>query len=774
MNPNLIKANLEQINSITLPTPAESVKEIRAEIGDLEISVITDKVVIQGVIHQQIFFVDLTGIVKHFSEDVRFSTFVDVAGALPEMNAQVDVVIEHIKSELSFSGLQLTQKIILLISAKVVDQVQFRINLNSLGPLANLEEVVGENIKQELVVSEINLPVPAIKIDDIVAEIQITDVEVITDKVIVQGIIHQQVFFIDGDNIGRHLAEDVSFSTFLDLPGAIPGDNVQVNSTIELNKRELNQIPGDLLLEETIIGIFVKVHRTVQLNIDIGAGPLIELPFIIGENVKQDLVVSNLCLKNPALKVKEIEISFRDLKSIVIPDKVIVQGIIHKQIFYVDQDNLERHQSEEVPFSNFLDVPGAVPSNDVDFLPVVLDIIFQLNRDNSLEQKVVLQYKVIVTESLETNLVPGSGPLIKVEEVIGENTKQILIERLLAVEPELPLTITGEVIQMTTESEKMSQKLFNHTSCLPVKALKVKSITPYLRDIEVNLLKAQVFISGKLAIQTIFIDLNDVVRNITELVPFEFLLELAGDRSLNDLEEEIDVEIENLSFTLLADQVTVEQIVVFKFTLDPVYIEQLQIITDVQGLERSPKYLQRKAEVVIVPKTPLGESPGVEKFGSQRIESTVDLDPPAWEISDIVASISAFSAEAENGGVRFTGMIDKEVSYLTETGQKRTITEEVPFNLFYENQTVKPDFSITNVQGQIIDIQPILNSTGTHLEQVILLTWEFNVTVEKIISIVTDLSDPRLGKVTKQIVDLALPGEQNPKPTEVVTAIENL
>lgn len=774
MNPNLIRANLERIDGINLPFPAEKIKEIRAEIQDLEISLICDKVIVQGIIHQQIFIVDLTGIVKHFSEDKKFSTFVDVVGALPEMQAQVDVVIEHIKSELSSDGTQLTQKILLEIFAKVVDEVQFNINLNALGPLANVFQVVGENTKQELVVNETELQVPAIKIDELVAEIQITDVEVITDKVIVQGIVHQQIFYVDDDNIGRHLAADVAFSTFLDVPGALPDDNVQVNSTIDLIKRELKQIPGPILQQEIVLEIFAKVHRTVQLNIDIGQGPLIKLPFIIGENVKQDLVVSDLCLDNPAIKVKEIELSFSDLNTVVMTDKVIVQGLIHKQIFYVDQDNLERHQSEDVPFSNFLDVPGAVSGNSVDFRPDILDIIFQLDSHNVLHQKVVLEHSVVVTELLQTNVVPGAGPLIKVEEVIGENTKQILIERFLPKRPRLPITIASEVIQITSESEKMQQKLLNNTSLLPVKAQNIKTINPFLRDVEMEFLKDQILISGELAIQTIFVDFKAVVRNITEIVPFEFLLEFAGGGSSNTVVEDLEIEIENLSFTLLADQETVEQTIVFKFTLEPVQIEELQVITDVTGPEMVKKSLRAEADVLILPLVSRGEKPGFVKFGPLAIKSAVDLKPPALEITDILASISEFSAQAEAGGVRFSGLINKEVIYFTETRLERTITEEVPFDVFYENKTIKPEFIIPEAFGQILDIQPVLNSQGTLLEQVILLTIEFKVTVKKVISILTDISDPRVGKIEKQVVSLNLLGNANPQPVEVVSAIEIL
>lgn len=766
---------VEQVGGLPLPVQAEKIKEIRAEVRNLTVEVIRDKVIIQGILHKQIFFVDINGVVRHIPEDVPFSTFIDVPGALPGMQAQVKVVIEHIKAELTANGREVIQKVILQIFVKVVDEVQLTVALNPAGPLVKAEEVVGENVKQELVTNEVELPISAIKIDDIHAEIRITDTEVIRDKVIVQGIIHKQIFFVDVNNVERHIAEDIPFSTFLDVPGAMPGDNVQVNAVIELVKRELATIPGTLLRQEVVFEIFVKVHRTVQINIAIGTGPLIKIPFVIGENTKQDLIVNDILLDVPAIKIKEIQASLRDLKTVAIRDKVILQGILHKQIFYVDTNNIERHQAEDIPFSNFIDIPGTEPEHQVDFNPVIEGVIHELRPGNILHQKVAIQYFVKVTELQQVNIVPGNGPLIKVEEVIGENTRQILVERRFPIRPPVaPIRISRETIRVVTGAQQAVQKILNNCFNLPFKAIKIKSIVPTIRNVEIEVLTNQILVSGEIVKNITYVDTDNVVRNLTEVVPFEFLLEAPGiDPGFNV--RDLKIEVENLSFRLCSDGCSVEQTIVLKFIINSEQAEQIQVVTDVVGPGVTTQRVAANVELVIVPLTPAGQRPGLATFGPEPVERAVRLTPPALEIVDIVANVVDFTARAEQGGVRFRGIIIKEVLYIDESGRDQVETERIPFNLFYTNPAVRPNFLVPEAFVDINDIQIDLNPAGTLLEQVVLLTFRFKVTDRRILNIVTNVSGPGIGRVTKETVLLDIVNDgRGPVPVQVVTDVQIL
>lgn len=381
--------------NVTLAKPAIKIRNITAEIRDLTSELIMDKVIIQGLLHKQVFFVGEDNIVHHQTEEVPFSTFVDVFGAEPGMNVQIHPTVETILFTLLTPTL-LHQKVVIEFFVKVTEPTQINI-LEGTGPLVRLDQVVGEATKQELIENMVTLQIPAVKIDDITAEIVDLTVEVLEDKIVIQGVLHKQIFFIGHDNVEFHQAEEVEFSTFVDIPGAEPGMDVITEPTIEFIHFEL--LDENTVLQKIVVEFFVKVTESVQMNVALGPGALLKLDTVVGEQTSQLLLESTLALTQPAVKIREIVAKVEQLMAEVIEDKIIIQGIVHKQIFFINQNNLEIHQSEDVPFSTFVDIPGAVPGMDVRIKPQIETILFELLDSNRLRQKVVLELFVKITES---------------------------------------------------------------------------------------------------------------------------------------------------------------------------------------------------------------------------------------------------------------------------------------------------------------------------------------------------------------------------------------
>ncbi|MGE5529351.1 MAG: DUF3794 domain-containing protein [Patescibacteria group bacterium] len=407
----VIGENTRQVlveSNVTLTQPAIKVRNITATIQNLTTEVITGKVVIQGVIHKQIFFVGSDNVVRHQAEDLNFSTFVDIFGAEPGLNVEVEPTIEHIGFVLVNPTL-LHQKVVLEFFVKVTETRQLNVATGT-GPLVRLDQVIGENTRQELLENEVTLTVPAIKVTEIRATITDITTDVIEGKVIVQGVLHKQIFFVGEDNIERHQAEDIEFSTFVDIPGATTGMVVQVTPTVEFVDFQL--LSSTLLLQKVVIEFFVKVTQSVQLNVALGPGALLKLEQVVGENTTQLLAESTITLNRPAIKIREIVAKITNVTTEVIEDKVIIQGTIHKQIFFISEDNVEFHQAEDVPFSTFTDITGARQGMNIHVEPVIETIIFELLTSTSLLQKVVVEFFVKVTETvqLQVALVSPYGP----------------------------------------------------------------------------------------------------------------------------------------------------------------------------------------------------------------------------------------------------------------------------------------------------------------------------------------------------------------------------
>lgn len=91
-------------------------------------------------------------------------------------------------------------------------------------------------------------------------------------------------------------------------------------------------------------------------------------PVLYGEGETQILIVNDLSLPEPALKIWDVKLLIKDLTAQVCKGKVIVQGILHKQIVFVNKKtNLLQHHQADVPFSDFIEIPCAEPGMDLSF-----------------------------------------------------------------------------------------------------------------------------------------------------------------------------------------------------------------------------------------------------------------------------------------------------------------------------------------------------------------------------------------------------------------------
>lgn len=553
------------------------VRNIVATLTNITSHVIPNKVIVQGQVHLQIFFVQSDQMVHHLAEDVPFSAMLEIPGAAPGMNAIVQPRVAAVLFHLSADG-TLTKKIIIDVFAKVVEEVQIR-PLPGNGPLLLLQEVIGEGIAQTLNENFVTLAVPAIKVDEIRGEIRNVTTEIITDKVIVQGVIHKQIFFVGTDNIGRHQAEDVNFSAFVDIPGARPGMNVQVHPRIETIIFEL--VEPTVVRQKVVVEVFVKVTNPVEFRAALGEGPLLRVPEIVGEGQGQILRRDVITLERPALKVREIVATLTNLRSNVIPGKVILQGVIRKQIFFIAlADNIEYHQAQDVPFSIMIDIPGAAPGLDLVAEPVIESVTFNLLSATELEEKVIISARLIVVEQRQSRLVLGNGPLVKVEQVVGENLSQVLvrlINRIAALKRVSAVTVVSQVAGEITFAQQI---IVENEVTLPVTAVKVAEVSATIENLRAQVIPSGLLVEGDVIKDIRFVGTDDVVRNIQETVPFSLIINIPNAQSAQITA--VEVQIERILFSISPDGLTVRQVIVLsaQATVIETTTETFQVINE--------------------------------------------------------------------------------------------------------------------------------------------------------------------------------------------------
>ncbi len=252
--------------------------------------------------------------------------------------------------------------------------------------------------------------VPLVKIKEIVARTEDVRGTVLTDKVIVQGVVAEQVFFVGRDGVVRERPFRIPFSGQVEVPGADPDlveaglQRVDVSADVEfivtvprptgiLNKivvlvRVVVVAPGagpggtDLVVASATEQLLVEFLKQFEVVIPI----VVPLPQVVREQV---LVVEVKEL--PAVKIKRVDATVTGIRSQVLEGKVLVQGVVHKEVAFVDRANVVRLVSEDVPWSHVLVMPGVTPATPVVVTARVEFVLPELDAARGvLKQKIVL------------------------------------------------------------------------------------------------------------------------------------------------------------------------------------------------------------------------------------------------------------------------------------------------------------------------------------------------------------------------------------------------
>ena len=316
--------------------------------------------------------------------------------------------------------------------------------------LLKVDHVVGENARQESLVREITIPFPVRKITEV--ETHITDLasSVIENKVVVEGILAKKIFFVTDDSgqLREFAVSAERFAAFVDVPGAEPGMNVQVRVRVEfVGHQELYKTDCETTFRQTaILEIFAKVTKSIQQNVVVDVlnidpcrviKKLIKVEAVVGEDSTQVQVESRLEFNCPVRTVRTIEARIKEYSSKIIDDKVIVEGVLHKQLFIVDEAGEITERSVDEHFTAFIDIPGARLGMNIQVYPRVEDVAHRITEQlENVKQLAILDIFVKVTETIQlqvvvdiTNYSPVQKELLKLAQVVGEKAAQLAVVR---------------------------------------------------------------------------------------------------------------------------------------------------------------------------------------------------------------------------------------------------------------------------------------------------------------------------------------------------------
>ena len=410
------------VSEFTLPLRAKKIFDVVARLNDVEAQARQDGVTVRGEIRKQLFIVDEGDLIRHVDEEEAFEQFIQLQNVQPGMRVQVNARIVDVNVQLINEN-EVRQEIVLEIFVKVTEVQQLQVITDVIGgpkdlqvdkKLLKVDSVVGEDKVAEVIKETVQLPITAKKIYEIVPEVTNVQTEVVNDAVIVRGVVHKQIFLVDEGDLVRHVTEDNLFTVTVPIQGARPGMDVQVDIDAVVDRFQLIDVPGNMLRLTILLNIFVKVTEILQLKIvtDVkGKGievdkQLLKVDQVVDEARQREIVDSQVQLPIGAQKIFRIMGEITDVETEIVNGKVIVRAVLHKQIFLVDQSGLLRHVEEDVPFQVIKQLPDAEPQMDVqENLQIIDEIDFQLVEKKKLEQTVVVEVFVKVTEVEQLDIV---------------------------------------------------------------------------------------------------------------------------------------------------------------------------------------------------------------------------------------------------------------------------------------------------------------------------------------------------------------------------------
>ncbi len=433
--------------------------------------------------------------------------------------------------------------------------------------LLKVDKVIGETTVTKVFESTVTLPIKAIKIFDVVASLSNVRGEVKEGGVLVTGLIKKQLFIVDEGDLVRHVPEEIPFRQFIEVPGARPNLKVQIKATIVDIETHLTD-KGKKVRQEVIIEIFVKVTETEQLMVvtDVTGGPkdlkvekkLLKVESVIGEDRVSEVIKNTVELPITAKKIFQIVSEVRDVQTEIKRDVVIVRGIVHKQIFLVDEGDLVRHVAEDVPFSVAVNIPGARAGLNVqvDVDAIVDDFELIKAPSKKLRQNIILDIFVKVTETLQVEVVTN---------VTG--TGIIIDRKLLKVEQ-----VVADVLQTTTVEAEVE---------LPMKAEKIFRIMAEIVNVQTEIVNGKVIIRAVLHKQLFFVDMGGLLRHVREDVPFQIVANIP--QAIPDMNVQVRLRIiGDIDFDIIKGK-TVQQTAVIEAFIKITETEQIKVVLDVRA-----------------------------------------------------------------------------------------------------------------------------------------------------------------------------------------------
>ncbi|MEW6696783.1 MAG: DUF3794 and LysM peptidoglycan-binding domain-containing protein [Bacillota bacterium] len=437
----VVGENTEQTivrGTISVPEAKPEVEEIlstETTIKLRKVEVIPNKVIVEGTLRLDVMYTAFKEdqAVHSFHAELDFTDFIEVEGARPSMNAEIDIVVEDVSLTRDpdcaedwdvAAVLQVTARVTETRDVNVLTECPQGFDCET--ERMNLQHTVGTGTKQVLIDEEFELPEakPDIeRINKCMCDVDITDTKIIKNKVLIEGEVELECIYtaMKDDQSVHTFHKTFKFNSFIEVAGAEQGMEVHVDAMVESCEVEVAEDNACLLSPTIVLRLRARVTEDREVDVitevhDANVETVtLDMESLVGEACKQVVIrdAKEPPSEKPAIdKVKEVTVGDVVIKDTdVIRDKVLVKGTIEFQVMYtaLKPDQAIHMIHRKVAFKTFIDVPGARPSNEVD-IDVEVEWANAKMVECDLVLEAVLNVCARVTEIVEREVVVGFTP----------------------------------------------------------------------------------------------------------------------------------------------------------------------------------------------------------------------------------------------------------------------------------------------------------------------------------------------------------------------------
>jgi hypothetical protein len=341
---------------------ASRIIDIVAIVRDIGYHIIGNKVIVQGTLHKQIFYLNQEDTTKCQSEHLPFATFIELNGLKTNYKIHLDAKVERIYRQLSEDSMQLYQKATVIITGVVLELGQ-HIVYRGCGSLFRIREIVGRN---NCHVTEIHQTLFQIPVEQITSlDVQLQEVFSIAseNRVKIQGFILRKTEFVANQS-KQQIEETIPFTCSVDMPGVLPEMHVLLSHDKEVEKIQcglpiLNKA-GDIMEQEIHLTFSLLVWHYRHVNLLQDSGPVFQLEKVISQNSADRVIECIAYLDEACQTILHIHYQLLDMECDVILDKLLAKGHIKYIITYLSSDGLKHEKRCSTPFILTIDAEGAL------------------------------------------------------------------------------------------------------------------------------------------------------------------------------------------------------------------------------------------------------------------------------------------------------------------------------------------------------------------------------------------------------------------------------